>query len=167
MNRHKRTHGDTAAHGLQGPRALANGQDEVGNLTQATPQGLEMWNWQQESHLQTPDVPSGIESLPAPVNQRTMPFDYSDLSQAEPVSFDESEDILQYLFPSPVAWSMPETPGAGAQNNNLEAGILQGTARRETCSRLEEASPQPLLQLSNLIHETVSNDPYLSISTVL
>jgi hypothetical protein len=157
LNRHKKTHKDSASYGLPGSRVLISDQGGAAGSTHTGSQTAEMWNWQQESHHDNSGVAAVIEKAPVDNDLTSVSFHYPDLDQAHPPTFDDSEDILQYLFPSPVAWSMPETPSPGEQNLGFTSIEIPRSGVRDVQPRMEEASPQALLQLNNLIHDAVSN----------
>lgn len=157
LSRHKKTHKDSTSHGFLGTRVLNSDQDGAEGPTQTGLQAAEMWNWQQESHLDNSGVAAVIERAPIENDLTSVSFQYPNLDQPHPSTFDDSEDILQYLFPSPAAWSVQETPSPGAQNLGFASIEIPRSSVRDVQPRMEEASPQALLQLNNLIHDAVSN----------
>lgn len=145
------------SHGFPGSRVLTSDQDGAEGSIHVGSQSAEMWSWQPESHHDNSGVAPVIERAPVDNDLSSVSFQYPNLDQAHPPTFDDSEDILQYLFPSPVAWSMPETPPTRAQHLGYTGNEILRSSVRDVQPRMEEASPQALLQLNNLIHDAVSH----------
>lgn len=164
LNRHKRTHKDSVLHSFSKLSAQLDEEGVPGASVPSVSQATEMWNWQQESNHDNLHVSGAVERTPADNDLVPVPFQYPNLGQNHPLTFDDSEDILQYLFPSPVAWSMPETPDPGAHHLGLTSQeITRGIVRDVYPRQMEEASPQALLQLNNLIHDAVSSQQRMSL----
>ncbi len=81
--------------------------------------------------------------------------------------FNETEDILQYLFPSPVGWSMPIASGQATPRNDLEGNSRMGDhPGDEAPDQIDETSPPALLQLNGMIRDAVSSRILLNLKSI-
>jgi hypothetical protein len=83
----------------------------------------------------------------------------SHLDSMNPFPFNETEDMLQYLFATPeLNWAFPRPSSIGPPNDNIDLdrhGHVDQSSNTIPAGA-DEASPQALLQLNALIRETVS-----------
>ncbi|KAK5271998.1 hypothetical protein LTR40_013921, partial [Exophiala xenobiotica] len=115
----------------------------------------EVWDWQpgQQEQQHIPVLPLD-ETASA-----TAPMPTSHLDSINPFPFNETEDMLQYLFATPeLTWAFPRSSSIGPPNSNIDLdrhGHVDQSSNTIPVGA-DEASPQALLQLNALIRETVS-----------
>lgn len=90
------------------------------------------------------------------LHSASLSFNYPNEEPTRSMPFDETEDMLQYLFPSSLDWSILNPPSMGM--DNIPHSLLNGNrivADPEGVSA-ENSSPQALVQLDALIEDAVS-----------
>ncbi|KAK6383082.1 hypothetical protein LTS17_003752 [Exophiala oligosperma] len=132
---------DTPLFDVTGNKVVA----EWGNQTDLDALGTNGATWSTLAH-------DNICSL----NSASLSFDYPDQEPTRAMPFDETEDMLQYLFPSPLGWSISNTPSMGL--DNMPHPLLNSNRNIADAEGVpaDNSSPQALVQLDALIEDAVS-----------
>ncbi|KAK5207551.1 hypothetical protein LTR41_006595 [Exophiala xenobiotica] len=152
LGRHSKTHRYTSsphANKFSASANVQNDQDDYPNESLDE----EVWDWQpgQQEQQRIPVLP------PDETASATAPMPTSHLDSMNPFPFNETEDMLQYLFATPEpTWTFPRSSSIGPPNSNIDLdrhGHVDQSSNTIPVGA-DEASPQALVQLNALIRET-------------
>ncbi|KAJ9605679.1 hypothetical protein H2200_009528 [Cladophialophora chaetospira] len=145
LSRHKKTHRNDTANDfeefLQSPTVT---EPLVGD--QILPGNDSAMDWPQDPTLDAIGDIGFQQALPA-----MSAFDASVVEPSSMPFFSDTEDVLQYIFPSPANWALP-FPEAQALTFSDHASPAQDDQNsRERSNQIDQTSPPALLQLNAMI----------------